>query len=310
MAAPARRVPSAAASLALAAALALTLAPAPSAAAQESPERILPEPRTLVEDRAGVIDSADLSRIERTLSRLREETDVRCVVLTVDTTRPVPIEDFALQNAQAWNLARGDEGALLVLAVADREWHLTVSSGLEDVLDSSFIQRLGSSSLVPHFRRGDYGEGLAAAADAISRRVRQFAESGGAAEREPYSTSPAARPRRSREPSGTSCGTGLVGFLVILFVVGALTRGGSRSGCSPLGGGCIPGLLLGSLLGGSRGGYSSRHRGWGGSRSWGGFGGGGGLFGGSGGGGGFGGGGRSFGGGGGVFRGGGGGGKW
>jgi len=287
--------------------------------AQEGPERVLPEPRGHIEDRARVVDEADRANVERTLSRLAAETSVRCVFLTIDTTRPVSIEQFTMRNAQAWNLAGGDEGALLVVAIDDREWHLTVSSGLEDVLDSGFIQRLGATTLVPAFKRGDHGGGLARAAEEIASRVRRATSADTGPGRSPYTTSPSSPSRRppSRPPSGISCGTGLVGILVLFLVIGALTRGGSRSGCSPIGGGsgcggCLPGLLLGSLLGG--GSPFSRRRGWGGSSPWGGFGGssgGGGFYRGSGGGGGWGGGGgRVFSGGGGVFRGGGGGGKW
>lgn len=301
-----------------AASIAALLLAALNPLAQESPERILPRPQSRVEDRAGVVDARSRARLERVLSSIESETGAEIVFLTIDTTRPVDIANFALQNAQAWNLAESSEAALLVVAVEDRLWHLEVSAGLESAFDAAFIRRLGASALVPRLRQGDVGSALEAAADAMSSRLHEALGLGGsrsAAERRS-----ADRPRRGPPPRheprsrGPGCGTGLVGFLVVLFVIGALTRGGTGFGCA--GPGCLPGFFLGSLLGGGFG--RRRRRSWGGHGPfWGGFGGGGfgsggGVFRGSGGGGSFGAGTTSsgFGGGGSVFRGSGGGGSW
>jgi uncharacterized protein len=221
-------------------------------------------------DLAGVVDDGVEMKINGYLQELEQKTTAQVVVFTVDSLDEVPLEDFSLQVAEKWGLGRGgkDNGLLIVFTMKERKYRFEVGYGLEGILPDSRVGSIGREYIVPYFRKGDYSNGVAAAALVAANVIAQ--DSG---------VEITGMPRLRRTDGGATRaerGRGGIGgtILTILFVLGfiyMLIR--------------HPRLLLVMLLFsgmGRRGGWSSG----------GGFGGGGGGFGG-GGGGGFGGGGAS-----------------
>lgn len=269
----------------------------------------VPELRTRVTDLTRTLEPGQSASLEAKLAVFEEETGSQIAVLLVPSARPEAIEQYALRVVEEWRLGRAgvDDGALLLVALDDREVRIEVGYGLEGSLTDATARRIIDEAIVPHFRNGDMYGGVAAGVD----RMISVARGEELPERE--------RPSRQAPD--------VVWLLTIAFVVaiglGGLLRAvlGRVRGAAATGG--LTGLLtwfLSGLLGISvgvgvvafflalmRGG----ERGWttGGRNGWGGFyggGGGGGFSGGFGGGGGFGG----FSGGGGGFGGGGASGSW
>jgi uncharacterized protein len=259
----------------------------------------LPVPRNHVEDRAGVIRDDVERQLIRVLAELEQKTGAQLIVLTVDSTGGLPIEDYALRLAERWKLGQKDKenGALVVVAVKDRKYRFEIGYGLEGVLPDGFVGTVGRDYFTPHFRRNDYSTGIYQGTLALVQRV--------AADANVKISSLAAAPARAapRPPAGRarrrsllaallgSCGMPILMLIILLSVL--RSRLGYRRRWGGYGGGSwLTWMLLGSMLGGGRryyggGGWSS---GFGGGGFGGGFGGG--SFGG-GGGGGFGGGGAS-----------------
>ena len=261
----------------LAAAVLLALLAAPLAApAQQIPDK----PRDYVVDLAGVVDRGIANSLNGYLQELERKTSVQMLVLTVDSTAGVPIEDFSLRVAEKWKLgqAKQDNGVLFVVAIKDRAYRIDAGYGVEHVLTDQFCGRVGREVLVPHFRKGNYGLGALDATLTLATRV---ANAKGV-----KITGMPARPLRSRSGSWLR---GLVPLIIIaVFVLSSIARRRQygRHGGYYGGGGILPWLFIFGSMGGGRS--------YGGGSFGGGFGGGGfgGSFGG-GGGGGFGGGGAS-----------------
>jgi len=230
-----------------------------------------PMPSTYVVDNAGVI-SADGSRVLLgMLQELEQKTGAQMIVLTVPSTGGVPIEQFALEKAEAWKLGQKgkDNGLLMVIAVKDRKYRTEVGYGLESILPDSLTGSIQRAYLVPQFRKGDYTRGIVDTAAVYATTIAK-------AQGVQLTGVPRVEPVQAQGRHSGGIPFGLI-FFILLFLLFSSSR--SRSGSF------LQGLLLGSLLGGGRG-----YRGGGGFGS---FGGGGfGGFGG-GGGGGFGGGGSS-----------------
>jgi uncharacterized protein len=206
------------------------------------------------------------------------------------------IEQYSLRVAEAWKLGRkgADDAVLLVIAKDDHTARIEVGQGLEGALPDVIASRIIREILAPHFRAGEFYEGINEAVD------RMVAVTQG----EPLPPPP---PEPDRSTSRR--GSGGIGQMLPLVLIAAL-GGGSilRSLFGRAGGSLLTALAVGAIawfivsmvagifagllafvvtmFGGGGGGFSSfpRGGGWGGGFGGGGFGGGGGSWGGGGGG--------------------------
>ena len=124
----------------------------PGLARADVPEILAP-----ITDLAGVIPESAEAQIGARLEEHREATNVHIAVLTIDSTRGVPIEDYALRVASQWGGGtRGvDDGALFVLAVGDRQMRLELGYGLEAQIPDAQARRLLDAA-IPHLRNDDH----------------------------------------------------------------------------------------------------------------------------------------------------------
>jgi uncharacterized protein len=155
-----------------AAVLALLLAAAFPATAVSPP--VPATPPDYVVDLAGIVDDASEARLNALLRDLERQTTAQVLVLTLRSLEGESLEAFSLDVAHnRWKLGQKgkDNGVLITLAVQDRRYRIEVGYGLEAVLPDSAVGSIGREVLVPAFRAGDYGGGLAAAAAAIAERV-------------------------------------------------------------------------------------------------------------------------------------------
>jgi len=265
----------------------------------------VPELKARVTDQTSTLNGAVLTALEERLAAFESRTGSQIAVLVIPTTEPEAVEQYALRVAEAWELGREgiDDGALLLVALEDRNVRIEVGYGLEGALTDLVSRRIISESILPSFRAGDIPGGIELG---VERMV-------AVAEGEPLP-----EPQPNWEPGPWAGLKSLLPFLLILaFIVGGLLRMLLGRFWGSLAGGTVAGVmvwLMSSLLmvglvvgiitfvvillGGARGGggrWSNQPRaggrsgggwtsgGWGGGGfSGGGFSGGGGSFGGGG----------------------------
>jgi uncharacterized protein len=238
----------------------------------------LPQPAQYAEDQAAVLIADHKHKLNGLLQELEQKTGAQFIVLTVQSTRPLPIERFSIELAEKWKLGRKDrdDGFLFTVAVQDREFRFEVGYGLEGFLTDQFCGQVGRGILVPHMKQGRYSEGIYQATLAIADRIAKQHNI-------TLTGMPAgyANPVPQRPSGSPLCG--LLPVLILFFVF--MTAAGRGSMFWPLW------FLLGSGFGASRNPYDPAKRGyWGhwntvgrggfgggfGSGGFGGFGGGGG----------------------------------
>jgi uncharacterized protein len=204
-------------------------------------------PPNYVVDLAGVVDDAVEARTNGLLRELEQTTTAQVVVLTLPTLEGESLEAFSIDLAHnRWKLGQKgkDNGVLLTLALQERKYRIEVGYGLESVLPDSLVGSLGRAVLVPAFRAGDYGGGIAALAGELATRI--AAGSGVALSGEmPVA---ARRPSRSAGKPGPLA-TGLALLLIPIFIYLLIrhpqllvmmllsSRGGSRDSWGGGGGG-------------------------------------------------------------------------
>ncbi|UCC99495.1 MAG: TPM domain-containing protein [Phycisphaerales bacterium] len=122
----------------------------------------LPTPQHYVEDYANVINPSDERSLNGILQELEQKTGAQYIVLTVQTTGGMPIEQFSIELAEKWKLGQKgkDDGMLFVLAKNDRRWRFEVGYGLEGYVTDQYCGRIGRDVLVPYLRKGDYSQGI------------------------------------------------------------------------------------------------------------------------------------------------------
>ncbi len=132
-----------------------------------------PAPATYVEDRAGVMDENIRHQLIGLLQELEQKTTARVVVLTVDTTGGIPIQQYSFERADKWKFGANQKGAsvLVVAAVKDREYFIQVGYNWEGVLPDSAAGTIGRQYFVPYFKSGQYGQGILNGVSAIAQTI-------------------------------------------------------------------------------------------------------------------------------------------
>jgi uncharacterized protein len=251
-------------------ALAVVAVSAQRVAAQSNGD--LPELTAPVNDFAHVIDSASATRIDRLSRSLQAASGDVVVVATVPTIAPYgDIREYAVKLFE--NHGRGigvkgkDNGLLILLAQQERRVYVEVGYGLEQWITDGYAGETSRDDMVPEFRNGNYGAGLA---NGTARIVGRIAEGRQVTLQNVQVPRPRQSPGNSRFP-----------WSVILFIIFIVLMSGRRRRRG-IGGSLWPLLWMGSGWSGWSSGVGPFGGGrWGG----GGFGGGGGGFGGFGGGG-------------------------
>jgi uncharacterized protein len=176
-----------------------------------------------VTDLAGALTGQQIAALEQQLEALEKSKGAQVAVLTVATTNPETIEEFAIRVAEANRVgrARVDDGILFVIALQDRATRIEVGRGLEGAIPDAIAKRIIEERVVPKFKAGDIHGGVAGGVEAITSLING----------EPLP------PVQHRSPENVDLG----GFLVVAFLV-AVSVGASMKG--------VFGTLGGSLVGG------------------------------------------------------------
>jgi uncharacterized protein len=221
----------------------------------------VPALKARVNDYAGMLSSYTEKQLEGILRDLEQTDSTQIAVLTIPSLEGEVIAEFAIKVAEQWKIGqRGfDNGAILLIAKADREIRIEVGYGLEGSLTDLISGRIIRNVIVPRFRAGNFDQGVLDGVQAMIGVVRGEYQ---APEKIPS--------RQGSKIKGTNpVFIGWVVFVFIFVLLGRLRRlfghrGARRS-------------TLGALWLGGLGGRGSSSGGFGG-----GFGGGGGGFGGGG----------------------------
>ena len=185
-------------------------------------EASLPRPTRYVQDYANVIDTSTERSLNGILQELEQKTGAQYIVLTVQTTEALPIEQFALEHAERWKLGQEgkDNGMLFVLAARDRRYRFEVGYGLEGFVTDQYCGRVGREVLEPYLKRGDYSQGIY---QANLQLIQQIASQTGVA----LTGMPKTRPvpvRNTRRP-GLPCCSALPLLFFMLLIFGGVGRG-------------------------------------------------------------------------------------
>ncbi len=126
-----------------------------------------------VTDLTSTLDAQQIQTLESRLAEFEKSKGAQLAVLIVPTTQPETIEQYGIRVADAWKLGRKgvDDGALLLVAKDDRALRIEVGYGLEGALNDATANRIVEEIIVPHFKRGEFYQGVDAGLSAMMKVV-------------------------------------------------------------------------------------------------------------------------------------------
>lgn len=122
----------------------------------------VPSLKARVNDYANIINSNTENELNNYLASLEESTDIQMVVLTVPSLQGEDISSFSIKVAEKWKIGRSgeDDGALLIVALNEREVRIEVGYGLEGKLTDAKCGLIIRNVIIPEFKNGNYSAGI------------------------------------------------------------------------------------------------------------------------------------------------------
>lgn len=141
--------------------------PRPSADVQ------VPKNEGWVTDRAGVLSESQKRDLSALMESYKQGTKHEIAVLIVPSLNGASLEEFALAVGREWRMGTNEtsDAALLVIAKNDHKMRIEVGRGLEGNLTDSISGRIIRDVIAPHFKRGEYYEGIRAGVVAMHEAI-------------------------------------------------------------------------------------------------------------------------------------------
>jgi len=134
----------------------------------------IPKPTGYVNDRAGIISPEVELKLEQFLSEFDKSDSTQISVLTIPSLEGESLEDYSLRVLEKWGLGQKekDNGALLLVAKAEKKIRIEVGYGLEGRLTDLLAGRIVDNEISPRFKQGDFDGGIVSGVVGIAQAVR------------------------------------------------------------------------------------------------------------------------------------------
>ena len=233
-----------------------------------------PNPTNLkyINDYTNTISDDYKEKIVSIGKELEDKTGAQAVIVVINSTDNIPIEDYSNKLFRSWGIGESDKdnGLLILLAINDRQFRVEVGRGLEGAIPDALSNRVMESLAKPSFSQENYGEGLL---NSYSKFCDYIAEEYGVTLDKSLNIT---LPSETESTSSKNKGLGFVGigFFILIFLDLIFNRGrvmstliqllfwsnffnGGRGGGGGFGGGSGSGGGFGGFGGGSSNGGGS-----------------------------------------------------
>ena len=124
-----------------------------------------------VNDYANLLKNDEKNTLESFLREIDDSSKVQIALLTIDSLEGNSIEDYSIRVAENWKLgdAKENSGAILIISKKDKKMRIEVGYGLEKDLTDAVCANIINKAIAPHFKLGDYYEGISVGLHEIAR---------------------------------------------------------------------------------------------------------------------------------------------
>lgn len=130
----------------------------------------LPATPRLVNDFADMLSDGEEAQLETRLLNFEKESSNEVTIVTVTDLGDMDVSEFALELGRKWDIGKEKKknGVLLLVSKNDRKVNISPGYGLSGALPDITCGRIIRENIVPHFKQGDYYQGLE---EAITRII-------------------------------------------------------------------------------------------------------------------------------------------
>lgn len=117
----------------------------------------------------GILSSGTVAELDGLSTQIEAATKSEYAIVLVNDYVGDSDFDFALKLFNTWGIGKkeSNNGLLLFIAKDRREYRFITGYGMESTLPDVYLKRIGEKYLVPHFRNGDYDQGVLEASQFI-----------------------------------------------------------------------------------------------------------------------------------------------
>ena len=133
------------------------------------------QPTGHINDFAGVLSGQAKSQLEMVAAEVKQKTGAEIAVAIVKSLEGDTVENFANILAERWGIGdKEDRGALLLLAIEDREMRIEVGYGLEPIIPDGRAGEI-REHMRPHLQAGNYDMAIATGVVELGQIIAQDA---------------------------------------------------------------------------------------------------------------------------------------
>ena len=175
----------------------------------------VPNLRGRINDYAGMLSPVTTQNLESVLAEFETTDSTQIVVLTITSLDSESLEEYSIRVAEAWDIGQKghDNGAILLIAKADRQLRIEVGYGLEGRLTDATAGRIIRTIIVPELKAGRYDQAVTNGVAAMIQVVRGEFKATDTEEKE-----------KSRSSGGSSAIFLFIFFSILTSQLGRLSR--------------------------------------------------------------------------------------
>ena len=123
---------------------------------------VYPSSKGYVNDYADILSAQTAQEIDSICRQIETKTTAQIALVIVNTTKPLEIEQYAVELFQRWGIGQKekDNGLLLLIAINDRAVRIETGYGLEGAIPDAIASNIISQTIIPEFKQGQYEKGL------------------------------------------------------------------------------------------------------------------------------------------------------
>jgi len=112
-----------------------------------------------------LLSNEDVYAINQLITDIENKTTAQIAVVVLKSIGDQVPKDFANRLFNHWGIGQKDKnnGLLLLVVMEPKRWEFETGYGLEGPLPDVTLFRIGEQVIVPHFKEGDFGQGIHAA---------------------------------------------------------------------------------------------------------------------------------------------------
>ena len=116
----------------------------------------------------GILDARAVAQIDSICYDLRHRGIAQTAVVALREIDTDDVFEFAYELFSEWGVgSKSNSGIGILLVEEAREIRFITGYGIEGVLPDAICKRIQTEYMLPHFRRGDYSQGMVAGVEAI-----------------------------------------------------------------------------------------------------------------------------------------------